>query len=123
MSTRSRRGRPAVTHWCVLERFPGSTLVRLAPETGRTHQLRVHLAALSHPVLGDAVYGARRGGRVGAPGVTLARHALHAEVIRFTHPATGDRMMVRAPLPEDLDQVLAALRQTSGTLGKSPRLS
>src|SRR5262249_30688863 len=61
MSVRSRRGRPAVTRWQVVERLPGATVVRLAPETGRTHQLRVHLAAAGHPIVGDAVYGARRG--------------------------------------------------------------
>ncbi len=123
MSTRSRHGRVAVTRWTVLERLPGATLVRLEPETGRTHQLRVHLAAVGHPIVGDAVYGVRRTGRVALPGVPFGRQALHAAEIRFTHPASGARMTVRAPLPTDLEELLAALRQAAGTPGKSPRLA
>ena len=123
MSTRSRHGRAAVTRWTVLERFPGATLVRLEPETGRTHQLRVHLAAVGHPIVGDAVYGARRAGRVEVAGVACARQALHAAEIRFSHPSSGARMTVRAALPPDLEELLAALRQAAGTPGKSPRLA
>lgn len=116
MSVRTRRGRAAVTRWTVLERLPGATLVALAPETGRTHQLRVHLAAIGHPIVGDRVYGARRahGG-----GPMHARQALHAERIRFTHPGTGAPIEVRAPLPADLEELLAALRQPRGRPGKS----
>ena len=116
MSVRSRRGRPAVTHWTVLERLPGATLVRLRPETGRTHQLRVHLAALGHPILGDRVYG-------GGGGPSAARQALHAEAIAFDHPRTGRRVTLRAPLPADLDELLRRLRQEAGSKGKSPRLA
>jgi len=108
MSVRTRHGRAALTRWTVVERLPGATVVRLAPETGRTHQLRVHLAAAGHPIVGDRVYGARRA-RATVP--AALRQALHAEEIRFTHPATGVRMTVRAPLPADLEQLLAALRQ------------
>ncbi len=119
MSVRSRRGRAAVTHWTVLERLPGATLVRLRPETGRTHQLRVHLAALGHPILGDRVYGVRRA--VAAGGPTYARQALHAAEIGFAHPASGERIVVRAPLPADLETILAALRQGLGSAAISPR--
>jgi 23S rRNA pseudouridine1911/1915/1917 synthase len=121
MSVRSRRGRSAVTRWTVLERLPGATLVQLRPETGRTHQLRVHLAALGHPIVGDRVYGARRPSRAGEP--TCARQALHAAEIAFMHPATGERMVVRAPLPPDLETTLAALRQAAETTGNLPRPS
>lgn len=121
MSVRSPRARSAVTSWRVVERLGGASLVRLAPETGRTHQLRVHLAALGHPIVGDAVYGSRRGGRVGLPGVAFPRQALHAETIRFDHPTTGARTLVRAPIPADLRQLLAALRQVGGGPGESPR--
>jgi 23S rRNA pseudouridine1911/1915/1917 synthase len=119
MSVRSRRGRAAVTRWTVLERLPGATLVQLRPETGRTHQLRVHLAALGHPILGDRVYGARRTARPGEP--TCARQALHAAEIAFAHPASGERIVVRAPLPPDLETTLAALRQAAGSTANSPR--
>jgi len=120
MSVRSRRGRAAVTRWQVLEYLPGATLVRLAPETGRTHQLRVHLAALGHPVVGDRLYGVRR-----SKGPTFSRQALHAEEIRFTHPTTGRPIVVASPLPPDLANLLAELRASavSGHVGKpsSPR--
>jgi 23S rRNA pseudouridine1911/1915/1917 synthase len=119
MSVRSSRGRAAVTRWTVVERLPGATVVRLAPETGRTHQLRVHLAAAGHPVLGDRVYGARRGGRDAAP--ALPRQALHAEEIGFTHPASGARLVVRAPVPPDIQDLIARLRQAGRTTGKTPR--
>jgi 23S rRNA pseudouridine1911/1915/1917 synthase len=117
MSVRTRHGRAAVTRWTVLERLPGATLVRLAPETGRTHQLRVHLAAAGHPIVGDPVYGSRR---PPGDGPSSARQALHAEEIRFAHPTTGEPVTVRAPLPADLEELLAALRQTRARVGKSP---
>ncbi len=117
MSVRTRRGRAAVTRWTVLERFAATTLVRLRPETGRTHQLRVHLAAAGHPIVGDAVYGGRRGDPA------FPRQALHAQQIRFAHPRTGVAVTVRAPLPADLEGLLAALRQTAGMTAKSPSLA
>ena len=118
MSVRSRRGRAAVTRWTVLERLLGATFLELAPETGRTHQLRVHLAALGHPILGDRVYGGRAT-RGAAP--AAERQALHAAEIRFAHPVTGVRVVVRSPLPADLVALLAELRQTGGGPRESPR--
>jgi 23S rRNA pseudouridine1911/1915/1917 synthase len=120
MSVRARRGRAAVTRWSVLERLRDATFVALAPETGRTHQLRVHLAAIGHPIVGDRVYGARR---ARGAGPTHDRQALHAERIRFAHPTTGARLEVRAALPPDLEELLAALRQPRATVGKSPDLA
>jgi len=120
MSVHSRRGRAAVTRWTALERLPGATLVRLEPETGRTHQLRVHLAAAGHPIIGDRVYGARRAGRAGTR-LDFPRQALHAAEIRFDHPSSGARIVVRAPLPPDVEQLLATLRQTGGDTAKSGR--
>ncbi len=110
-------GRPAQTFFEVMERFRGFALLRVVPKTGRTHQIRVHLAHAGCPVLCDRQYGGRaqitRGEVCGNPAdetVLLARHALHARRISFRHPATGEPMTLEAPLPADLELVLAELR-------------
>jgi 23S rRNA pseudouridine1911/1915/1917 synthase len=120
MSVDARRGRAAVTRFEVVERFRGATLLRLVPETGRTHQLRVHLAALGHPIVGDRVYGGARGRRpasVPAPVAAVLeacpRQALHAEAIGFAHPVSGTPVEVRAPLPPDLARLLESLRRSA----------
>jgi 23S rRNA pseudouridine1911/1915/1917 synthase len=102
-------GRAAVTHYEVTEDFGDLAVVRLRPETGRTHQLRVHLAALGHPLLGDRVYGRVRNV---ADDLLRAfpRHALHAASLAFLHPRTGEAIRFEAPLPEDLGALLAHLR-------------
>jgi 23S rRNA pseudouridine1911/1915/1917 synthase len=100
-------GRPAVTYYEVLERFSGFTLLACRLETGRTHQIRVHLSSLGHPVVGDPVYG-----RVRVP--EIARQALHAARVEFTHPRTGRRLACTAPLPEDFARLLARLREEAG---------
>jgi 23S rRNA pseudouridine1911/1915/1917 synthase len=116
MSVRSRAGRAAVTRWQVAERLPGATLLRLFPKTGRTHQLRVHLSALGHPIVGDAVYGGRqRPVRGVAEAAAIALHgcprqALHAARLRFAHPRDGREVEVVAPLPDDLRRVIEAVR-------------
>ena len=98
------RGRRALTHYEVLERFSeprGTSLLSCRLETGRTHQIRVHLRAIGHPVVGDRAYD---GGR---PGIDLARPFLHACALRFRHPATGVRLELESALPNDLSAVLA----------------
>ena len=95
MTVSYQSGRPAVTHWTVLERFSGYTRLQCRLETGRTHQIRVHLAHRGHPVLGDPVYG---GVRKGFP--ELAGQCLHARKLSFIHPRTGERMTIEAPLPD-----------------------
>lgn len=90
-------GREAVTRFEVVERFPAVTVLRLFPRTGRTHQIRVHLAAMGHPIVGDVVYGRGRPARALVP-----RQALHAEALAFRHPLTGEWLSFTAPLPPDL---------------------
>ncbi|MBO8141661.1 MAG: RluA family pseudouridine synthase [Firmicutes bacterium] len=98
-------GRPAVTHYAVLERFPEYTYVQAALETGRTHQIRVHMAYIGHPVVGDPTYSRRR-----CPW-NLAGQCLHARRLSFRHPRTGEWMTFEAPLPGHIEQVLDALRR------------
>jgi 23S rRNA pseudouridine1911/1915/1917 synthase len=99
--------REAMTRYRVLRRFAHFTLVEAEPETGRTHQIRVHLAAIGHPVVGDLTYGApariRIGGREEA---TLSRTFLHAARLAFKHPRTGEELSFEAPLPEELEATL-----------------
>jgi 23S rRNA pseudouridine1911/1915/1917 synthase len=106
-STRARRSRSAITRYA-LERAVGPfSLLRVAIETGRTHQIRVHLARLGTPVVGDALYGGSRFRTLGdaalrAAAADLGRVFLHAELLEFDHPATGERMRFQAPLPAEL---------------------
>lgn len=102
MTARLASGRPALTEYRVLERFAGFTLLEIRIGTGRTHQIRVHMADLGHPVAGDKVYG---GNKPPAP-----RMFLHAARIAFTSPATGERVQVEAPLPPELSEWLRTLR-------------
>lgn len=96
-------GKPAVTHFRVLERLPAHTLMELQLETGRTHQIRVHMQYLGHPLEGDPVYGRRRG-------AAMDGQALHAAVLGFTHPESGENMLFEAPLPADMVRLLERLR-------------
>ncbi len=97
------RGRAAVTRYTVLERFPQASLLACRLETGRTHQIRVHLTHIGHPVLGDPVYG-------GARVPELGRQALHAARLEFAHPCTGARLVFTSPVPGDIARLLARLR-------------
>ena len=97
-------GRNAVTHWQVLERFPGYTYVRCRLETGRTHQIRVHMAYIGHPLYGDTVYGAKKA----APGMT--GQCLHAVGLTFRHPRTGETVELSCPLNEEFTAFLRKLR-------------
>lgn len=114
-------GRPAVTHVQRLERWPAADLLAIRLETGRTHQIRVHLADLGHPVVCDPVYGAgRERGMMGAGGqwaLRLARRTdrlfLHAARLSFTHPVSGESMTFSSPLPEPLAGAVAWARETS----------
>jgi 23S rRNA pseudouridine1911/1915/1917 synthase len=103
-------GRPARTDWAIVEAFGGrAALLRCRIHSGRTHQIRVHLKSIGHPLLGDKVYGWKPDPALPAP----PRVMLHAERIAFLHPITARPLDVRAPLPEDFEQLLAALRNMS----------
>jgi 23S rRNA pseudouridine1911/1915/1917 synthase len=108
MSTRARRSREAVTRVTWARDLKGLTLLRVAIQTGRTHQIRVHLSAIGHPVVGDALYGGvrRRVPQTFRAVQRLTRPFLHAERLAFTHPRTGERLTFTSELPEDLREVL-----------------
>lgn len=105
MSTHAPNGRPAVTHYKVLERFGAYTYIECQLETGRTHQIRVHMASIGHPILGDAVYGP-----VKCP-FKLEGQTLHAKILGIKHPRTGEYMEFDAPLPAYFEELLRKLRQ------------
>ncbi|MDB2019860.1 RluA family pseudouridine synthase [[Clostridium] symbiosum] len=105
MSINSKNGKDAVTHYKVLERFHGYTLVECRLETGRTHQIRVHMASIGHPLLGDQVYGPAK------QPFRLQGQTLHAGVLGFLHPRTGEYMEFSAPLPKYFEELLEKLRR------------
>lgn len=118
MSTRSTKGRDAVTKWRVRERFPGATWLKLDPKTGRTHQIRVHLAAISHPVIGDPVYRKPRGGKQQERGKAAfqktklpLRLMLHSWRIQFSDPVTDQIKSYEAPVPDDMNRLADTLRE------------
>ena len=98
-----KNARRAVTHWSVIARYNGYTHIRCELETGRTHQIRVHMAHIGHPLLGDLVYGHKR------PEKGLSGQCLHARALRFIHPRTGELVTFTCPLPEYFQDVLARL--------------
>ena len=100
-------GRRAVTHWEVLGRYSGYTHIRCRLETGRTHQIRVHMASIGHPLYGDTVYGAR-------PAADMPGQCLHAVALTFRHPRTGETVTVTCPLPEEFRRFLEKLRRLEG---------
>lgn len=103
MCVTQRNAKPAVTHVAVLEEFAGFSHIRCRLETGRTHQIRVHLAYIGHPVLGDLVYGPKK------PAIDTRGQCLHARTIGFIHPVTGEELFFTAPLPEYFTAALTQL--------------
>ncbi|HBH7892182.1 TPA: 23S rRNA pseudouridine(1911/1915/1917) synthase RluD [Vibrio vulnificus] len=119
----SPMGKPAVTHFRVAEHFREHTRIRLRLETGRTHQIRVHMSYLQHPLLGDAAYGGRARIPAGASEDVTAmirnfdRQALHAVMLRFEHPITGEEMEFHAPVPDDMVELTETLRRDAQEYG------
>lgn len=105
MAINEKNGKPAITHYKVLERFGDYTYVQFKLETGRTHQIRVHMASIGHPLLGDVLYSSGR-----SPFKNLQGQCLHAQTIGFLHPHTGEYMEFSAPLPAYFDKLLKTLR-------------
>ena len=101
----TERGKEAVTHWQVVERFRGYTHIRCRLETGRTHQIRVHMAHINHPILGDMVYGRKK------PELGQSSQCLHASALCFQHPRTGMPFLVESPLPPYFLEVLQKLQK------------
>ena len=99
------RGKPAVTHYQVLERFARHTLIECRLETGRTHQIRVHMQSIGYPLVGDPTYGAKHTARL------LRRQALHALRLGLVHPVTQQALEWEAPLPDDLRALIETLRK------------
>lgn len=98
-----RNSKHAVTHFTVVERFGDYSLLELKLETGRTHQIRVHMKYIGHPLVGDPVYGKSKG-------IKLNGQALHAAILGFVHPSTGEYMEFSAPMPDDMEELLTILR-------------
>jgi 23S rRNA pseudouridine1911/1915/1917 synthase len=116
-------GRPAVTHYRVLKRFRAHTMVRAELETGRTHQIRVHLAHIGYPLVGDPAYGGRRRVPAGATPELVAaltafkRQALHAARLKLEHPVTGKEVEWEASLPADMARLLEVMEGDLKTAG------
>jgi 23S rRNA pseudouridine1911/1915/1917 synthase len=105
MTVISQNSKPAVTHFFVRERFDKATWVECRLETGRTHQIRVHMKYIGHPLIGDPVYGPKKNA------YAIEGQALHAQVLGFTHPRTGRRIRLEAEWPEDMEKIYKALKQ------------
>jgi len=111
MSTRVQSGKEAVTRWRVLERFQDAALIEAKLGTGRTHQIRVHFSAIGHPVLGDDVYGRKTLLERGRRKIAFRRQMLHAEILGFTHPISGEYLEFTSSLPDDMERAIAELRK------------
>ena len=108
MAINEKNGKPAITHYKVLERFKNYTYMQFKLETGRTHQIRVHMASIGHPLLGDTLYSSGR-----LPFKHLQGQCLHAKTIGFIHPKTGEYLEYSAPLPEYFEKLLCLLKSNT----------
>jgi 23S rRNA pseudouridine1911/1915/1917 synthase len=111
MSTKVRRGKEAITAWKVIERFREATLIEAKLGTGRTHQIRVHFTSIGHPVLGDRTYGKKTFIEVGKKRIHFPRQMLHAEMLGFIHPATGEYIEFKSDMPQDMSEKILQLEK------------
>lgn len=109
MSTRTKRGKEAITRWRVIERFDAATLIEAKLGTGRTHQIRVHFSAIGHPVIGDKTYGKKTVIEIDRKKIIFPRQMLHAETLGFIHPVTKEYIEFSSPLPEDMEECIKKL--------------
>lgn len=109
MSTKTRRGKEAITRFEVIKRFHSATMAKVTILTGRTHQIRVHFASIGHPVLGDKTYGRKAFLREGEKKISFSRQMLHAFSLKLRHPATQEVMEFSAPVPEDMKMAIEEL--------------
>ncbi len=110
MSTMTKKGKEALTKFEVIERFGPATMAKVRIITGRTHQIRVHFASIGNPVLGDRTYGKKTSLRIGTRTLPFKRQMLHAHTIKFKHPINGNIMEFTAPMPEDMEKAIEALK-------------
>lgn len=111
MSTTSKKGRTAETHWKVVQRFANTTLIEISLKTGRTHQIRVHCAAIGHPIIGDSVYGNRTMHKYfQEKHITVPRQMLHAWKLSFIHPKSNKNMSFESSIPDDMSQMISLLQ-------------
>ena len=111
ISIRTIKPRESITEYKVIRRFPQATFIEVKPHTGRTHQIRVHMAYLDHPIIGDKVYGGRRS--LFVDDIKIDRHMLHAGKLGFIHPTTLQYMEISAPIPKDMEDLLEILCQSA----------
>jgi 23S rRNA pseudouridine1911/1915/1917 synthase len=109
MSTRTRRGKAALTRWKIIQRLGNATMIEAKLGTGRTHQIRVHFAAIGHSVLGDKTYGKKTHIETATGKMPVPRQMLHAETLGFTHPHTGEFMEFSSPIPDDMKECIERL--------------
>ena len=113
MSTKTRKGKEAVTQFEVIKRFKSATMVKIKIITGRTHQIRVHFAASGHPVLGDKIYGKKIAIKFAQRTINFSRQMLHAQSLKFKHPVDGSPLEFTTPIPKDIETAIKELNEES----------
>ena len=113
MSTKTRKGKEAVTQFEVIKRFKSATMVKIKIITGRTHQIRVHFAASGHPVLGDKIYGKKTNIKFAQRTINFSRQMLHAQSLKFKHPVDGSPLEFTTPIPKDIETAIKELNEES----------
>ena len=113
MSTKTRKGKEAVTQFEVIKRFKSATMVKIKIITGRTHQIRVHFAASGHPVLGDKIYGKKTDIKFAQRTINFSRQMLHAQSLKFKHPVDGSPLEFTTPIPKDIETAIKELNEES----------